>query len=149
MPALCPPGRVYCSGLASWESPRLLVLKVDIGPGAFRRRVVGWFRAIVCGWVPPSLERHVELRLKVSCTSWLCPASRVRSCFIFPSRRKLACFYSIACVASSSSDIQRKNAFFSRMPPLESPNISGARFAQFIAHSSRMLYFHGSQCFEA
>lgn len=26
-----------------------------------------------CGWVFPSLERHVELRLEVSCASWRCP----------------------------------------------------------------------------
>lgn len=128
LPALCTVGRGYCRGLASWESPGPLVLKVDRGPGAFRRRVVGWFGAIVCGWVPPSLERHVELRLKVSCTSWLCPASRARSCFIFPSRRKLACFYFYCMVASSSSDMQRKKRVLLQDVPSKVPKHQWSSF---------------------
>ncbi|XP_008587249.1 PREDICTED: protein kinase C epsilon type-like [Galeopterus variegatus] len=43
-----------------WESPEPLVLKVGRRPASFRRRVVGWLCVTVCGWVPPSLERHVE-----------------------------------------------------------------------------------------
>lgn len=57
---LSPPDNGCYRALASWGSPQPLVLKVGREPGAFRRRVVGWLCVIVCGWVPPSLERHVE-----------------------------------------------------------------------------------------
>lgn len=55
-----PDGRCFTE-LASWESPEPPVLGAGGELGAFGRSGVGWLRVIVCGWVPQSLERHVEL----------------------------------------------------------------------------------------
>ena len=51
---LCP---VQTAELESWE-PKLPVLKVGREAGAFFRQARGGL--VVCGWVPRSLERHVE-----------------------------------------------------------------------------------------
>lgn len=54
---LCPVQTAGATGTSKAGNPKLPVLKVGGEAGSFRQARGG---LVVCGWVPPSLERHVE-----------------------------------------------------------------------------------------
>lgn len=74
---------------------------------------------IACGWVPPSLERHVEPWTEgfLHVLALSCAAAERGSCFIFPSGRKLACFHSVARWLAHLLTFGERNVFSSRMSP--------------------------------